>query len=130
MSNSYTKGARGENELGEILADNGYVWMRAPGSGTANRELPDLIAGKDGHTLVIEVKRWSNDENYGYLKKKEVYDLQHFAKEFGAEYYVAYRFDYGDWKFVREEQMKENKKTFRCEKDLNEGAKGINEVCQ
>ena len=123
---SYTKGSKGENELGDLLSSShDYVWMRAPGSGTANRELPDIIAGKNGHILVFEVKRWSHKDkegnliDYKYVTKKEVEDLIYFAENFGAEYYVAYRFDYGDWKFVRKDEMKENKNSFRCERDLN-----------
>jgi Holliday junction resolvase len=131
---SYTKGSKGENELGDLLSEEGYVWMRAPGSGTANRELPDVIVGKDGHIIVFEVKRWSHrDEDgdmrdYEYVTKKEVEDLIYFAENFGAEYYVAYRFDYHDWEFVKKDEMKETKKSFRCERNLN--VRSLSDICK
>jgi Holliday junction resolvase len=125
---SYRKGTKGENELGGLFSEEGYVWMRAPGSGTADRELPDVIVGKDGHTVVVEVKRWDNEKKYGYLKKKEVDDLIYFAENFGADYYVAYRFDYGDWNYVKKEEMHETENSFRCERDLNK--RTLSDVCQ
>jgi len=52
---SYSKGARRERELLSELNKNGYVGLRAPSSGsTTQRELPDIIAGKDGFCLAIE----------------------------------------------------------------------------
>lgn len=127
MSN-YSKGARGENELIGLLEKHGYVCVRAAGSGTADRESPDILVGKDGHALAIEVKRFGKDDKYGYLKKDEVYDLQYFADNFGAEYYIAFRFDYGEWIFCKEEEMKENKKSFRCERDLTD--RRLSDVCE
>lgn len=113
---SYNKGARGERELGELLSDRGFLWMRAPGSGTADRELPDVIAGKDGRLVVFEVKRWSNDFTYEYLDKKEVEDLILFANCFAAEYYVAYRFDRCSWQFRKKDELHETEQSYRCDK--------------
>ena len=127
MSN-YSKGARGENELIELLEERGYVCVRAAGSGTAERESPDILVGKNGHAIAIEVKRFGKDQKYGYLDKDEVYDLQFFAESFGAEYYIAFRFDYGNWLFCKREEMKETKKSFRCERDLND--RTISTICQ
>jgi len=129
---NYSKGAKGENEIGELFAEEGYVWMRAPGSGTGNRCLPDVILGKNGHTIVLEVKRADGDEKYIYLQKTEekdeVGDLMHFAEEFGADYYIAYRFDRGRWHFVLREEMKKNEKSYRCKRDLSE--RSLSDICK
>ena len=62
---SYSKGARRERELLSNLNERGYVGLRAPSSGsTTQRELPDIIAGKNGFSLAIEVKDSSKDKIY------------------------------------------------------------------
>lgn len=124
------KGSKGENELGSIFADHGYVWIRTAGSGTANRELPDITVGKDGHFIVIEVKRWGY-QDYGYLEKREVEDLIYFAENFGAEYYIAARFNRKDWQFVKKEEMHETEKSFRIDNVNNsEIVRRVEDVCQ
>jgi len=119
---NYSKGAKGENELIELLDEQGYACVRAAGSGTTPRESPDILVGKDGHVIAIEVKRWGKDSKYGYLDKDEVEDLIYFADSFGADYYIAFRFDYCDWIFAKKNEMKENKKSFRCERNLTDRA--------
>lgn len=130
----YSKGYKGENELGSLFEDRDYVWIRVAGSGSANRELPDILVMKDGHYVALEVKRWShkdgdgNENKYEYVSKEEVEDLEYFSKISGCDYFIGYRFDYGDWKFVKKEEMKENEKSFRCEKDLN--GRSLSDICQ
>lgn len=129
MSN-YSKGAKGENELGDLFSERGYVWTRTAGSGTGNRELPDQTFGKNGHLIVTETKRFGSD-NYDYLSKEEVEDLIYFAENFGAEYYVAVRFDYGSWQFLKKEQMKETEKSYRVENiDDSEIKRTIDDVVE
>ena len=125
------KGSKGENELGGLFEDSGYAWMRQAGSGTADRELPDIAVGNGFHFIVMEVKRWSNEADYGYLSKREVEDLIYFAKNFGAEYYIAARFDYRDWQFFKKEEMHETKKSFRIDNVKNEEIqRTLEDVCK
>lgn len=114
------KGSKGENELGYLFGDHGYVWLRQAGSGTAGRELPDIAVGNSNRFIVMEVKRWSNKADYEYVSKKEVNDLIYFAEQFGAEYYIAARFDYRDWQFLKKEEMHETEKSYRIENLKNE----------
>jgi Holliday junction resolvase len=126
-----SKGSRGENELGYAFADRGFAWIRTAGSGTASRELPDITIGDGGSLAVFEVKRWSNKADYEYLSKQEVEDLIFFAEQFGAEYYIASRFDYKKWDFHKKEEMKETNKSYRIENVKNEERqRSIDEVCQ
>jgi len=124
------KGSKGENELGGLFGDRGYAWLRQAGSGTADRQLPDIAVGNGKHFIVMEVKRWGH-QDYGYLTKKEVNDLIYFAKKFGAEYYIAARFNRKPWQFKKKEEMHETKKSYRIENVKgNEIQRTIDDVCQ
>ena len=124
------KGSKGENELGGLFDERGYAWMRQAGSGTADRELPDIAVGNGNHFIVFEVKRWGY-QDYGYLTKKEVDDLIYFAKKFGAEYYIAARFNREDWYFHKKDELHETEKSYRIEKNLSpERQRTIDDVCQ
>ncbi len=127
---SYNKGARRERELLSILNENGYVGLRAPSSGsTTQRELPDVIAGKDGISLAIEVKASSKDKIY--VDKTEIDDLKTFSDAFGSEYYLAVKFNYCDWMFFKEDELHETDKSYRIEKNLSsENQRLIEDVCQ
>lgn len=127
---SYSKGARRERELLSELNKKGYVGLRAPSSGsTTQRELPDIIAGKGGDSLAIEVKASSKDKIY--VDKTEINDLKIFSDAFGSEYYIGVKFNYCDWMFFKKEELHETKKSYRIEKNLNEEEqRTIDDVCQ
>jgi len=125
------KGSKGENELGSLFGERGYVWMRQAGSGTAGRELPDICVGNGDEFIVMEVKRWSNKCDYEYVTKREVEDLIYFAEQFGADYYIAARFDYRDWHFYKKEEIHETEKSYRIENVKSEQIeRTIDDVCQ
>lgn len=128
---NYDKGSRGERELIEILEEQyGFVCMRAPASGAGTkRELPDVIAGDGENFYVMEVKRWDRDVDYEYLTKDEVNDLAYFAKMFGAEYYVAVRFDYGEWGFFKKDELRETKKSYRVD-EFKKPERGVDCICK
>lgn len=127
---SSQKGSKGENELGELFEERGYVFFRQAGSGTADRELPDIGVGNGGHFIVFEVKRWGY-QDYEYLTKKEVDDLIFFAEQFGAEYYIAARFNRKPWQFYKKEEMHDAGKSYRIDNvKSNEIQRTIEDVCQ
>lgn len=102
----YTKGAKGERELLEIFSEYNFVGLRAPSSGsTTERELPDVLVGDGCCVFAIEAKRSGGE--YKYIDKYEIDDLHYFAECFGAEPYIAVRFDYGDWYFFKQEELHE-----------------------
>jgi Holliday junction resolvase len=128
---SGSKGSRGENELGHLFSQNGFAWIRTAGSGTAGRELPDITVGDGDRLIVMEVKRWSNKAEYEYLSKEEVEDLIYFAENFGAEYYIAVRFDYRNWQFFKKDEMKETNKSYRIDNVKSDQIqRTIEDVCQ
>lgn len=124
------KGSKGENELGSLFGDRGYAWLRQAGSGTADRCLPDIAVGNGEHFIVMEVKRWGY-QDYDYVTKREVEDLIYFAENFGAEYYIATRFNRKKWNFHKKEELHETDKSYRIEKNLSsENQRTIEDVCQ
>lgn len=60
MKNIY-RGIRVERKLRDILKQNGFLVIRAAGSGY---DTPDLIAMKNGRAVVIEVKTTKKDTIY------------------------------------------------------------------
>jgi Holliday junction resolvase len=84
-------GAGHERELvREIHAKSEYVAMRAPSSGSAtSRDLPDVLAGSRGRTLVVELKSSGGDPIY--IPEDEVQALTRFATAFGGQPLIASR---------------------------------------
>lgn len=92
MVNSNTKGDRGERELVNWLSENGWAPIRVPSSGSATgRDLPDVIAGNGTQYVALEVKR-STDAPI-YIDGEELDALVRFGDAFGAEQYVAAKWD-------------------------------------
>lgn len=89
---SSRKGSDRERELVNTLAAFGYIVLRIPASGSAtDRDLPDVIAGKDGVFYAFEVKASGGDPIY--LTGEEVAALEWFSEGFGAKPRIASRFD-------------------------------------
>jgi Holliday junction resolvase len=76
--------------LVNYLAKRGYAVMRAPASGRKGSRIhyPDIIAVKDGRTLVFEVKYRSRLDTV-YLTPEQVEALKEYARRSGGEAYVA-----------------------------------------
>ena len=92
MTNSNTKGDRNERELINFLDSDGWTVLRAPASGSATeRELPDILAGRDGTFYAIEAKASGGDPIY--LTEAEVDALISFSEDFGAEPRISAKFD-------------------------------------
>ncbi|MCS7122433.1 MAG: hypothetical protein NZ908_00530 [Candidatus Micrarchaeota archaeon] len=74
MKNIY-RGIRVERKLRDILRQNGYLVIRAAGSGY---DTPDLIALKNGRAVIVEVKTTKRDVIYfrreQYNNMKDFFD--------------------------------------------------------
>lgn len=101
---SSSKGGRRERELVNLLYDAEFAVMKAPASGAAtNRELPDVLAGNGSRFYAIEAK--ASNGNPIYLSGEEVESLIYFAENFGAEAWIAVRFDREDWYFFKPDEL-------------------------
>lgn len=92
------KGSNAERELLHMLWDTGWAVIRAAGSGSIPLPSPDLIAGKAGRTLMIECKVTAS--SIQYFDIIEIQELEECAKRFGAEPWVAVKFNREGWYFV------------------------------
>jgi len=92
VPNSNRKGDRRERQLARAFDDRGWAVIRAPASGSATkRELPDLLVGKDGALLALEVK--ASGGRPIYIDRPEVEALEWFGRHFGAQALLAVLFD-------------------------------------
>jgi len=101
-----SKGINAERELIKLFAETGkWFACRVAGSGSSRFPSPDIIAGNTLRKLAIECKTSGNKSKY--LTKEEVKELKIFSELFGAEPWIAVRFDRTDWLFISIEDLKD-----------------------
>lgn len=106
-----TKGSKAERELLHQFWEQGIPCIRIAGSGSMKYPCPDLLAGTPTRKLAIECK--ATGGNKQYLERKQVDDLRKFCTTFGAEGWIAVRFDHYSkkdelgWYFLTMEDLKE-----------------------
>ncbi|MBS3163555.1 Holliday junction resolvase [Candidatus Woesearchaeota archaeon] len=84
--------------------------VRSAGSGSIGLPNPDLIAGKDSRILAIECKSLSAENKY--FKEQEIKELKEFSKKFGAEPWLALRFDNIGWYFIQPHKLNKTKSSY------------------
>jgi Holliday junction resolvase len=87
--NHYAKGANFERKLVSDLWAHGWAAMRAAGSGTTSYPVPDVIAAKNGRTILVECKTTKKDR---LSLKTNMLELKKFADISGGDAYLAIRF--------------------------------------
>jgi|SRR3989338_3319647 len=95
------KGTRAERELFHWFYDNGFMPCRIAGSGSTPLPSPDLVVGNGKKHYAIECKVLKS--NIKYLYPEEMAELIEFAAKFGAEPWIAIKFDYKGWFFLKPE---------------------------
>lgn len=89
MGGRYKKGSEFERQVVAEFMACGWVAFRAAGSGKLDRYLPDVIALKDGRSILIECKVTKNDR----ISLKPAIDaLCDYTKTAGCSAYLAVRF--------------------------------------
>lgn len=110
VMNKKAKGSNAERDLIHQFFDNGWVAMRSAGSGSMQNPSPDILAGNNLRRLAIECKAVNDTKKY--FTKKEIDELVYFANKFGAEAWVAVRFDRIDWFFLNIEDLELTDKSY------------------
>ncbi len=106
---SKTKGSCAERELIHMFwKEEGWSAHRIAGSGSSKYPSPDVIAGNRRRRLAIECKVTKFD--YQYLGKEEVGMLKEFSDIFGAEPWIAVKFNRIGWYFLNPDDLKETEK--------------------
>lgn len=111
-----SKGINAERELITLFWSKGWASIRVAGSGSMRYPSADIIASNRLRRLAIECK--SSKSKSKYLTKEEVEDLKTFAGLFGAEPWVAVRFDRTDWLFLVLEDLKDTGNNFLVSLEL------------
>lgn len=108
--NRKSKGTNAERDIIHLFFENGWVAIRSAGSGSMQFPSPDILAGNGIRRLAIECKAVNDIKKY--FTAKEVDELVYFAKTFGAEPWVAVRFDRIDWFFLNIEDLEKTEKSY------------------
>lgn len=102
-----SKGSRAERELFHLLWKEGYAVVRAAGSGSTSQPAPDLLASNGKKTFAIECKSIKGEKKY--FSAEELEQLHIFAQIFGAEAWLAIRFDAKGWFFLEAKKIPPSK---------------------
>ncbi|MFC1704832.1 Holliday junction resolvase Hjc [Nanoarchaeota archaeon] len=100
-----SKGINAERDLiHKFWATADWSAVRIAGSGSSRYPSADLLASNKLRRLAIECK--TSKETSKYLTKEEVGQLKLFSDIFGAEPWLAVRFDREEWFFLNLEDLK------------------------
>ncbi len=106
-------GFQRERELVRLFWKKGFACMRAPASGAKVKRTvyPDVVALKNGFTLIFEVK---TREKRGtiYIEKEKIEKLLEFARRVKSKAYafIAVKFlDGSGWRFIPVELLEETR---------------------
>jgi len=111
-----SKGINAERDLIHKFWASGWSAVRVAGSGSSRYPSPDILAGNNLRKFAIECKTSKDDSRY--LTKDEVKELQIFSKMFGAESWIAVKFDRMEWHFLSLEDLKETENSFVVSKTI------------
>ena len=104
---SKTKGTNAERELFHMFWNNELACLRVAGSGSTTLPAPDLLVGGLGRVMAIECK--SLKAGIKYFDDEEIKQLETFARTFGAEPWIAIRFDRQGWWFLPSNALRKSK---------------------
>jgi Holliday junction resolvase len=105
-----SKGINAERDLVHRFWNEKWACIRVAGSGSCVYPSPDIIASNKLRTLAIECKTSASKTKY--LSIEEVQCLQSFCESFGAEAWIAIRFDRSNWHFLSLNDLKNSGKSY------------------
>ncbi len=110
MINTKAKGTKAERELIHALHKDSWSAIRVAGSGSSRYPCPDILAGNGYRRLAFECKVTRDKKKY--IPKADVEQLKIFARNFGAEAWIAVKFPSEDWYFFMIEDLEEKSASF------------------
>jgi Holliday junction resolvase len=112
---SKRKGSNAERDLVKTFWKTGWAAVRVAGSGSSHYPSPDILVGREGRRLAIEAKITSDEKKY--FPQDEINQLNYFARTFGAEAWVAVKFNSTPWAFFSLEDLQETTKSYVISKN-------------
>jgi len=104
--NTKAKGSNAERELLHKFWQTGrWTAIRVAGSGSSQYPNPDILAGNNLRKLAIECK--ASGSSRQYFDQEQIEALELYCSMFGAEPWVAVKFNKKDWVFFSVEDLKE-----------------------
>lgn len=111
MVHQKAKGTGAERDIIHKFWQTGdWAAVRVAGSGSSRYPSPDILAANNLRRLAIEVKATAADAQY--LTKEQVENLRAFCQRYGAEGWIAVRFDNRGWFFVSLLELRETQGSF------------------
>jgi holliday junction resolvase Hjr len=107
---SKSKGSKVERDLIDLLWENGWAAIRSAGSGSMHYPSPDVLTSNRIRKLAIEVK--ATKDNKKYFPKDEIKQLLNFCNYFGAEGWLAIKFNRKEFIFINPEDLQETNSNF------------------
>jgi Holliday junction resolvase len=112
-----SKGINAEREIIHMFwGTEDWCSHRIAGSGSSKYPSPDIIAGNNQRMIALECKTLKKGKKY--LNQEEIKQLKDFSKKFGAEPWLAMKFDRQPWSFLRPEDLEETKSCFAISQNL------------
>jgi len=113
-----SKGINAERDLIHKFWSKGWAAVRVAGSGSMRYPSADVLATNKRRRVAIECKT-SGDTNK-YLSKEDIDQLKEFSSLFGAEPWIAVKFDRQNWFFMSLDDLKATKGGFLVSLDIAE----------
>ncbi|WP_309492210.1 Holliday junction resolvase Hjc [Candidatus Hecatella orcuttiae] len=108
------RGIGSERELVRKLDGLGFAVLRAPASGSRTKlDRPDILAGRKGFCLALEVK--TTAKSILYVEKASVAQLLRFSERFGAKAMLAVKFKHKGkgWLLLEPGKLPSTRKGYR-----------------
>lgn len=100
---SKIKGTNAERDLIKMLWASGWAAIRSAGSGSMHFPSPDILAGNKLRRVAIEAK--ATKEEKKYFSDEEIKQILNFSEYFGAEPWIAIKFNSCPWVFINPEDL-------------------------
>ena len=105
------KGMNAERDLIHKFWSKQWTSIRVAGSGSMKYPACDVLATNKLRTLAIECK--TSKDPTKYIPKPDIDQLKEFAFLFGAEPWIAVRFNNRSWYFLNPEDLEETDSSYR-----------------
>lgn len=111
-----SKGCNAERELVHLFWGTGnWTAIRVAGSGSCKFPSPDILAGNSSRKLAIECKASKNNK---YIPIDEINQLKEYSNLFGAEAWIAVKFDRQEWYFIKASELINVGKNYAVSKEF------------